>query len=201
MVRKVKGGDIAQESTMSGLVDNILSNKPEQDILSGGRKKRIIAPKKRVPRQKKNNNDEDNEFNNKDGGFNIAPFLSALALLGTRIVNDERFTNRKNSLNPFKGMFKSRKTASHSRKGKKSIVSESVGGCGETPASTPSTPSTPSAPGPSEPSVPSVPSVPPAPSAPSAPGPLALGGAKRRTRRTRGGGDTNAATIDRIYGP
>lgn len=49
---------------------------------------------------------ENVKTNNMKGAVNIAPFVSALALLGTRIVNDSRFVNRKNKVNPFGTMFK-----------------------------------------------------------------------------------------------
>ena len=52
------------------------------------------------------------------GAVNIAPFVSALALLGTRIVNDSRFVNRQNKTNPFGDMFKSgpRKTSTRRKR-------------------------------------------------------------------------------------
>lgn len=52
----------------------------------------------------------------KDGGINIAPFVSALALLGTRIVNDSRFVNRTGKKSPLGDMFN---VKSRSSKGKK----------------------------------------------------------------------------------
>ena len=82
---KKRGGE--ESSQVSELVEDLFNKKqPEvttSPLLTTGGKK-----------SKKTNN---------NGGVAITPFLSALALLGTRIINDKRFINSKGSLfDPFK---------------------------------------------------------------------------------------------------
>ena len=71
-----------EESKVNSLVDQLFNK-------NGGAKKVKQVKRERQVNQKKN----------KQGGDVITPFLSALALLGTRIANDKRFLNSKFNLN------------------------------------------------------------------------------------------------------
>ena len=81
--------------------------------MDGGRGK--AKANKKVNANKKGGENKDNNLNNlfknnggadkkkagKKGGVNISPFVAALALLGTRLLNDEQFMRNAN-LNVFK---------------------------------------------------------------------------------------------------
>lgn len=93
-IKKLMNTPMGQAAT--GLTSMITGNTPSSQ--DGGKKKgrKTTTPQK--------------------GAVNIAPFVSALALLGTRIANDHRFINRKNKVNVFGDTFKT-KPKSRSKKG------------------------------------------------------------------------------------
>ena len=77
--------------------DNLINELFESEKKGGGYR--------RKNQNKQNQNQKQNK--QKDGGIKIAPFLSALALLGTRIINDKRFLNSKK--NPINNLLKQKK--------------------------------------------------------------------------------------------
>ena len=87
MSRRKLGGNETANAVIDKMTNELFNT--NEDVVGGGKNK-----KKR------------NTKANKKGGVNIAPFLSALALLGTRIINDPRFSN---NINPLKNILKTKK--------------------------------------------------------------------------------------------
>ena len=81
MVTKKSGGS-QEDSKMSDAINTLFANKTA--TVGGSKSKKNLADKK-----------------GKKGGISITPFLSALALLGTRIINDKRFYKKDGKFDPF----------------------------------------------------------------------------------------------------